>query len=103
MVKVLDNKVAVVTGGNAGIGREIARAYRAEGARVFVAGRRQDELDRVEAEFGPEVTGVRCDVGRLGDLDALYATVSLFQPDQRASASGDREGCSATALTRIRE
>jgi NAD(P)-dependent dehydrogenase (short-subunit alcohol dehydrogenase family) len=73
---VLEGKVAVVTGGNAGIGRAIARAYRAEGARVFVAGRRQEQLDEVEAELGPGVTGVRCDVARLEDLDALYATVS---------------------------
>lgn len=71
----LQGKVAVVTGGNAGIGLAIARAYRAEGARVFVSGRRQEQLDAVEAELGPEVTGVRCDVGRLEDLDALYATV----------------------------
>lgn len=75
-MKVLEGKVAVVTGGNAGIGLEIARAYRAEGARVFVAGRRQEQLDKVETELGPEVTGIRCDVGRLEDLDALYATVA---------------------------
>ena len=73
---VLDGKVAVVTGGNAGIGLAVARAYRAEGARVFVTGRRQAQLDAVEAELGPDVTGVRCDVGRLEDLDALYATVA---------------------------
>lgn len=73
---VLDGKVAVVTGGNAGIGLAVARAYRAEGARVFVTGRRQAQLDAVEAELGPEVTGIRADVGRLDDLDALYATVA---------------------------
>lgn len=73
---VLEGKVAVVTGGNAGIGLAIARAYRAEGARVFVAGRRQEQLDEVVAELGPGVTGVRCDVGRVDDLDALYATVA---------------------------
>jgi NAD(P)-dependent dehydrogenase (short-subunit alcohol dehydrogenase family) len=76
VMKVLEGKVAVVTGANAGIGLAIARAYRAEGARVFVTGRRQAQLDEVEAELGPEVTGVRCDVGRLEDLDALYATVA---------------------------
>lgn len=73
---VLQDKVAVVTGANAGIGRAIARAYHAEGARVFVAGRRREQLDEVEAELGHGVTGVRCDVGRLDDLDALYATVA---------------------------
>ena len=73
---VLENKVAVVTGGNSGIGLAIARAYRAEGARVFVTGRRREQLDDVEAELGPEVTGVRGDVSRLEDLDTLYATVA---------------------------
>ncbi|MDL5156094.1 SDR family NAD(P)-dependent oxidoreductase [Actinomycetospora termitidis] len=72
----LDGKVAVITGGNSGIGLAIARAYRAEGARVFVTGRRQEQLDAVEAELGPEVTGIRTDVGRLDDLDALFATVA---------------------------
>ena len=67
-MKVLEGKVAVVTGASAGIGLAIARAYHAEGARVFVTGRRQAQLDEVEAE--------RCDVGRLDDLDALYATVA---------------------------
>ncbi|AOS61861.1 SDR family NAD(P)-dependent oxidoreductase [Actinoalloteichus hymeniacidonis] len=75
-MKVLEGKVAVVTGANSGIGLAIARAYRAEGARVFVAGRRQAQLDEVEAELSPDVTGIRCDVGRLEDLDALYATVA---------------------------
>lgn len=73
---VLKGKVAVVTGGNAGIGRAIARAYHAEGARVFVTGRRQAQLDEVEAELGPQVTAVRCDVGRPDELDSLYALVA---------------------------
>jgi NAD(P)-dependent dehydrogenase (short-subunit alcohol dehydrogenase family) len=76
VMAVLEDKVAVVTGGNAGIGLAIVRAYLAEGARVFVAGRRQTQLDEVDAELGPGVTGVRCDVGRLEDLDALYAAVA---------------------------
>ncbi|RDI53904.1 SDR family NAD(P)-dependent oxidoreductase [Nocardia mexicana] len=75
-MKMLEGKVAVVTGANAGIGLAIARAYRAEGARVFVAGRRQAQLDEVEAELGPEVTGIRGDVGRLEDLDRLYSAVA---------------------------
>jgi NAD(P)-dependent dehydrogenase (short-subunit alcohol dehydrogenase family) len=75
-MKALEGKVAVITGGNAGIGLAMARAYRAEGARVFVTGRRQEQLDAVEAELGPEVSGIRADVGRLADLDALYATVA---------------------------
>jgi NAD(P)-dependent dehydrogenase (short-subunit alcohol dehydrogenase family) len=73
---VLDGKVAVVTGGSSGIGLAIARAYRAEGARVFITGRRRAQLDAAEAELGAGVTGVSCDVSRLEDLDALYAAVA---------------------------
>ncbi|OLR91860.1 SDR family NAD(P)-dependent oxidoreductase [Actinokineospora bangkokensis] len=72
----LDGKVAVVTGGSSGIGLAIARAYLAEGARVFVTGRRRPQLDAVEAELGTGVTALTCDVSRLNDLDALYATVA---------------------------
>lgn len=73
---VLDGKVAVVTGGSSGIGSAIARAYRDEGARVFVTGRRRAQLAAAEAELGAGVIGVTCDVSRLEDLDALYATVA---------------------------
>lgn len=75
MSGVLAGKVAVVTGGNSGIGLAIARRFVAEGARVFITGRRQAQLDAAVADIGPGVTGVRCDVGVLADLDALYATV----------------------------
>lgn len=73
---VLDGKVALVTGGSGGIGLAIARAYLAEGARVFVTGRQRARLAAAEAELGPGATGVTCDVSRLDDLDALYATVA---------------------------
>lgn len=75
MSDVLAGKVAVVTGGNSGIGLAIARRFVAEGARVFVTGRRQAQLDAAVAELGPQATAVRCDVGNLADLDALYAVV----------------------------
>jgi NAD(P)-dependent dehydrogenase (short-subunit alcohol dehydrogenase family) len=75
MTGVLANKVAVVTGGNSGIGLAIARRFVAEGACVFITGRRQAELDATVADIGPGVTAVRCDVRNLADLDALYATV----------------------------
>lgn len=75
MSGVLAGKVAVVTGGNSGIGLAIARRFVAEGARVFITGRRQAQLDAAVADIGPGVTAVRCDVGNLADLDTLYATV----------------------------
>src|SRR3954447_21273742 len=70
----LDGKVAVITGGNSGIGLATARRFAAEGARVVVTGRRQAELDRAVAEVGHGAIGVNGDVSRLDDLDRLYAT-----------------------------
>lgn len=72
---VLADKIAVVTGGSTGIGFATARAFRDEGAKVFITGRRKDALDAAVAELGPAVTGVVCDASVLEDLDALYRTV----------------------------
>jgi NAD(P)-dependent dehydrogenase (short-subunit alcohol dehydrogenase family) len=75
MAKKLEGKVAVVTGGNSGIGLATAQRFAAEGAHVFITGRRQAELDEAVAQIGKHVTGVQGDVSNLGDLDRLYATV----------------------------
>ena len=75
MSGVLADKVAVVTGGNSGIGLAVARRFAAEGARVFITGRRQAQLDAAVADIGAGVTAIRCDVGNMADLDALYAAV----------------------------
>ncbi|WP_031466295.1 SDR family NAD(P)-dependent oxidoreductase [Sciscionella sediminilitoris] len=72
---VLAGKVAVVTGGGIGIGFATARAFRAEGAKVFITGRRKEALDAAVAELGADVTGVVCDVSVSSELDALYQTV----------------------------
>ena len=71
----LKGKVAVVTGGSAGIGLAAARRLAAEGAHVFVTGRRERELHDAVAAIGGKVTGVRGDVANLADLDRLFATV----------------------------
>ena len=76
MSGLLDDKVAVVTGGTSGIGLAIARRFIAEGALVFITGRRQAQLDAAAAELGPQAVGVRCDVGDLAELDALYEVVT---------------------------
>lgn len=76
MSGTLAGKVAVVTGGSTGIGLAIARRFVAEGARVIITGRRQAQLDEAVAGLGPAATAVRCDVGNLADLDALYAVVA---------------------------
>src|SRR5258708_26914856 len=75
MEKKLTNKVAVVTGGSAGIGLGAAKHFVAEGARVFITGRRQSELDRAVAEIGSNVTAVRGDTSDLADIDRIYETV----------------------------
>ncbi|MBB1152098.1 MULTISPECIES: SDR family NAD(P)-dependent oxidoreductase [Amycolatopsis] len=72
---VLAGKIAVVTGGGSGIGFATARAFRDEGAQVFVTGRRKDALDAAVAELGPAVTGVVCDVSVPAELDAFYGIV----------------------------
>jgi NAD(P)-dependent dehydrogenase (short-subunit alcohol dehydrogenase family) len=71
----LDGKVALVTGGSSGIGLAAARRLAAEGAHVFITGRRERELQDAVAAIGGNVTGVRGDVANLADLDRLFATV----------------------------
>src|SRR6202047_3812191 len=71
----LEGKIALVTGGNSGIGLATAKRFVAEGAYVFITGRRQQELDAAVKEIGNNVTGVEGDVARLADLDKLYAAV----------------------------
>ncbi|MFA3837946.1 glucose 1-dehydrogenase [Streptomyces aureus] len=71
----LQGKVAVITGGTAGIGLATARLFVREGAYVFITGRRQKELDESVKAIGSNVSGVQGDVAELADLDRLYETV----------------------------
>jgi NAD(P)-dependent dehydrogenase (short-subunit alcohol dehydrogenase family) len=71
----LEGKIAVVTGGNSGIGLATAEAFVVEGAHVFVTGRRQAELDAAVAHIGNNVTPVQGDVSKPEDLDRLYSQV----------------------------
>lgn len=71
----LEGKVAVITGGSTGIGLATAQKFVAEGAHVFITGRRQKELDEARALVGRNVTAVQGDVAKLEDLDRLYETV----------------------------
>jgi NAD(P)-dependent dehydrogenase (short-subunit alcohol dehydrogenase family) len=70
-----EGKVAVITGGNSGIGLATAQRLVSEGAYVFITGRRQSELDAAVKLIGKNVTAVQGDVSNLADLDRLYATV----------------------------
>jgi NAD(P)-dependent dehydrogenase (short-subunit alcohol dehydrogenase family) len=73
---LLDGKTAVITGGTSGIGLATAGRFLDEGARVFITGRRQSELDAALAQLGDRASGVRGDVGVGADLDRLYAAVA---------------------------
>lgn len=75
MSGVLNEKVAVVTGGSSGIGLAIAHRFAQEGARVFITGRDTDRLEAAVKEIGTAATGIRADVADLSDMDALYAQV----------------------------
>jgi NAD(P)-dependent dehydrogenase (short-subunit alcohol dehydrogenase family) len=75
IMKMLEGKVAVITGGNSGIGLATAQRFVEEGADVFITGRRQSELDAAVKQIGKNVTGVQGDVSNLADLDRLYDTV----------------------------
>ncbi|MGL4619042.1 MAG: glucose 1-dehydrogenase [Chroococcidiopsis sp.] len=78
-MKKLEGKVALVTGGNSGIGLTTAKHFVAEGAYVFITGRRQTELDAAVNAIGKNVTGVQSDVSKLADLDRLFATIEQEQ------------------------
>ena len=71
----LNGKVAVVTGGNSGIGLATAKLFRAEGAKVAIAGRDQKTLDSAAKEIGGDTLAVRADVSKLEDIDKLYKAV----------------------------
>jgi NAD(P)-dependent dehydrogenase (short-subunit alcohol dehydrogenase family) len=76
----LTNKVAVVTGANSGIGLATAKRFAAEGAFVFLTGRRQAELNAaVTAIGGSNIFGVQSDISKLDDLDRLFAVVKERQ------------------------
>jgi NAD(P)-dependent dehydrogenase (short-subunit alcohol dehydrogenase family) len=68
----LTGKIAVVTGGNSGIGLATAKRFVAEGAFVYITGRRQANLDAAVKEIGSNVTGVQGDVSNMDDLDRLF-------------------------------
>jgi NAD(P)-dependent dehydrogenase (short-subunit alcohol dehydrogenase family) len=71
----LDGKIALITGGNSGIGFATAKRFVQEGAYVFITGRRQSQLDEAVKRVGSNVTGVQGDVAKLSDLDRLFEQI----------------------------
>jgi NAD(P)-dependent dehydrogenase (short-subunit alcohol dehydrogenase family) len=71
----LEGKIALITGGNSGIGLATAKQFVNEGAYVFITGRRQPELAAAVKEIGSHVTGVQGDGSNLDDLERLFAQI----------------------------
>ncbi|MGW4638146.1 SDR family NAD(P)-dependent oxidoreductase [Sphaerisporangium sp. NPDC004334] len=71
----MDGKTALVTGASSGIGRAIARRFADDGARVYLTGRRKEELQDAAAEMGPGAVAVPCDVSQAADLDRVMDVV----------------------------
>jgi NAD(P)-dependent dehydrogenase (short-subunit alcohol dehydrogenase family) len=75
MTSKLADKVALVTGGSAGIGLGIAKRFVQEGARVFITGRRQSQLDEAIAAIDGNAAAIQGDISNLADLDRVYAVI----------------------------
>ena len=71
----LEGKIALITGGNSGIGLATAKQFVNEGAYVFVTGRREAELAAAKKQIGKNVTAIQGDVSNLDDLDRLFAQI----------------------------
>ena len=71
----LEGKVAIITGGNSGIGLATAKEFKEQGARVVITGRDQQTLDEARQEIGGEVLAVRSDTSSLMEMDKLFAVV----------------------------
>src|SRR6202790_1476167 len=75
MMGKLEGKIALITGGNSGIGLATAKQFVNEGAHVFITGRRDPELAAAVKEIGKNVSGVQGDVSNFSDLDRLFAQI----------------------------
>lgn len=75
MSQRLEGKIAVITGGSSGLGLATAKRFVAEGAYVFITGRRQSELDEAVSQLGGNATAVQGDIAKLSDIEKLYDTV----------------------------
>jgi NAD(P)-dependent dehydrogenase (short-subunit alcohol dehydrogenase family) len=75
MTGKLEGRIALVTGGTSGIGLAAAKRFVAEGAYVFITGRREKEVASAVQSIGGGVTGVQGDVSQIGDLERLFAQI----------------------------
>lgn len=75
MSKKFEGKIALITGGNSGIGLATAKRFIAEGAKVIITGRRKENLDAAVKELGPNAIGIQADASKLEDIDRIYAEI----------------------------
>ena len=75
MTKKLEGKVALVTGGSSGLGLATAQLFASEGAKVFITGRRRDELDSAAEQIAHGAVGIQGDISNMSDLDHLYEQI----------------------------
>ncbi|MBS2532949.1 SDR family oxidoreductase [Catenulispora sp. NF23] len=97
----MDGKTALVTGASAGIGRAIAKRFADDGARVYITGRRADELEAAAKDIGPNAVPVPSDVSRAADLDRV---IDVIRGDGRrldvvVANAGLGDGSSLTDVT----
>jgi NAD(P)-dependent dehydrogenase (short-subunit alcohol dehydrogenase family) len=83
MAGKLDGRIALVTGGTSGIGLATAKRFVAEGAYVFITGRREKELAAAVKSIGGRVTGVQGDVSQIADLEQLFAQIKQEKGSSR--------------------
>jgi meso-butanediol dehydrogenase / (S,S)-butanediol dehydrogenase / diacetyl reductase len=102
---LLKNKIVFLTGGSCGIGRDCAKAYAAEGAKVIVVARDKDGVEKVAAELGADHFGIVCDVtrdnevkaavektlSRYGKLDAVHNNAGISNPSKPVHETTDAE------------
>ena len=75
MAGKLEGKIALITGGNSGIGLATAKRFVQEGGFVYVTARRQAELDEAVKALGPQSRGIKTDASKLDELDVLFAQI----------------------------
>ncbi len=97
----LEGKIALITGGNSGIGLATAKEFVNEGAYVFITGRREPELAAAVKEIGKNVTGVQGDTSNLGDLDQLFTQMSNSSSKGTALITGASRGIGGVYADRL--
>jgi NAD(P)-dependent dehydrogenase (short-subunit alcohol dehydrogenase family) len=92
VMKRFENKVAVVTGGNSGIGLATAKRLHEEGARVAIVGRNAQTLEEATRTIGDGVLAVQADVAKLSEIVLIAAKNSPKVPEQALTAIGQYPG-----------